>query len=151
MAGRAFFDRLTRQLSLASIQSAQNVERMKKTPDEWRTQGVKYAVWGEGDEDPTYWLTKAGHCFLQCEDEALVAKVNLHLESIGFRKIGFAEQEGAAMDDYVASLLLRLLRSGLTLEARRAYDHALPLVDDYARESLEKRLDPLLPLLKNYV
>ena len=150
-AGRAFFDRLTRQLSLASTQSAENVERMRKTPDEWRTTGVKYAVWGEADRDPTNWLTKARHCFVQCEDETLLAKVDLHLESIAFRNFGFAEQDGEALDNFVASLLLRLLQNGLKLEARRAYEHALPLLDEYARENLEKRLSPLLPLLKDYV
>jgi hypothetical protein len=151
-AGQAFFRRLTDQLKLATRQAVNDVEKMEKSSDEWRTVGVKYATYAESESDPTYWMTKAIVCFKQSDDLSLVAKAELHLESIRFRACGDSEfgLDGEAFDIQVSKLLLRLVEEGLTLEARRVYHRVLPLLDDYTKESLEKRLAVNLPLLEDY-
>jgi hypothetical protein len=151
-SGQAFFRRLTEQLKLATKQSVDDVEKMEKSADEWRTLGVQYAMYAEAERDPTFWMTKAIFCFKQSDDTALVAKAELHLESITFRSnedlaIGLSEEAFVAR---VAGLFMRLFDEGLMVEARRVYDRVLPLFDDFIRSNLQNRLEVSLPLLEDY-
>ncbi|GKY99210.1 hypothetical protein MPSEU_000876400 [Mayamaea pseudoterrestris] len=157
MAGHAFFRRLTEQISphLATMQNVDDVQKMTKSPDRWRTQGATFAVTGESENKLEYWMPIALNCFINSGDLALVAKAKLQIESMDFRAMddttfGTLGLVGEAFTVHVADLLRRLVHEGLMLEARKVYERVFPLFDDYTREHLESRLAKSLPRLDVY-
>jgi hypothetical protein len=140
---------------IAVKQDTSNVEKMKKTHDEWVSTGITYAIKAEEtDEKATYWLERALDCFEQGEDTSLQDKARAHRSCVHFRE-KLEEYRGKVVDSSVQSelemegveILEQIIRQGLTLEAARVCDLLVPLLGTYARESLKQRLVSRLPRL----
>ena len=74
--------------ALAVKSSVDNVEKMVRTPDEWRSAGLDNAVMAEASEDLSEsesWLEKAIYCFEQVGDTALAIKARTHRSGVWFR------------------------------------------------------------------
>jgi hypothetical protein len=157
-AGGAF-SRLLKERELAYKRDQVDVEKIVKTPDQWNTTGINYAMVAEtsGDIDKIiFWLDKASYCFKRSESEELQRKARTHRDSVTFRQEYAAgvpeqdeEEEGPSLfTTTAASHLESLLREGLLLEASYLCGFIMPLVDTYARERLSKSVVPTLPDLE---
>jgi hypothetical protein len=65
-----------------------HVEKMVRTPDEWRSMGLDNAVMADSTDDPgdaMQWLDTADYCFGQIHDAALLKKARMYLLSASFR------------------------------------------------------------------
>jgi hypothetical protein len=140
--------------AIAVKQDASNVEKMKKTHDEWISTGITYAIKAEEtDETAMYWLEKALDCFELGEDTSLQDKAKAHRSCLQFREE--LENRGEVVDSSVQSnlemegvrILEQIIKEGLTLEAARVCDLLVPLLGTYSRESLKRRLVSRLPRL----
>lgn len=143
---------------IAVKQDVSNVDKMKKTHDEWVSTGITYAMKAEEtDEKAIYWLERAHDCFELGEDTSLQDKAQAHQSCVRFRE-KLEEYRGrvvASVDSSVQSelemegveVLEQIIQHGLTLEAARICDLLVPLLGTYSRESLKRRLVPCLPRL----
>jgi hypothetical protein len=141
--------------SIAVKQDVSNVDKMKKTHDEWVSTGITYAMKAEDtDEKAMYWLDKAMDCFELGENTSLQDKVEAHRSCVQFRE-KLEEYRGKVVDSPVQSgleiegveILEQIIQQELTVEAARVCDLLVPLLGTYSRESLERRLTPRLPRL----
>jgi len=158
-AGAAFVRWCTDKAEPIAIkQDVTNVEKMKKTHDEWVSTGIDYAMNAERTneiERATFWLEKALGCFELGEDVALARKAEAHLSSVHFRS-KLDEHEGTVMDDAERSeieqegveVLEATLQESLKEEAMKVCGFLLPFLDSYARKSLEERLVSRLPTIR---
>jgi hypothetical protein len=149
--------------SIAVKQDVSNIDKMKKTHDEWVSTGITYAMKAEEtDEKALYWLEKAMDCFELGEDSSLQGKVEAHRSCVHFRE-KLEEYRGKVAESSVESvvdssvqselemegveILEQIIQQGLTVEAARVCDLLVPLLGTYSRESLQRRLLQRLPRL----
>jgi hypothetical protein len=134
--------------ALAVMQNVDDVEKMVRTPDEWRSAGLDNAVKAESTDEPVdslSWLEKAVYCFAQVGDSALLRKARMHEVSTRFRvKMGsFGDSDvadRARIESEAASTVEGLISERLLAEASRVGSEILPLLSDDSRQLLEERL-----------
>ena len=141
--------------ALAVKSSADNVEKMVRTPDEWRSAGLDNAVMAEASEDLSEsesWLEKAIYCFEQVGDTALASKARTHRSGVWFRlnREGIAGSDNEIMDvtqieSDAALLTEELLSERLVLVAREVCGSILSLFSANYRDMFEKEFVSLLP------
>jgi hypothetical protein len=140
--------------ALAVKQDVQDVKKMVRTPDEWRSNGVDFAMVAEGMhddlEDAQRWLDKAIYCFGQVDDTELARKARTNRASMQFREeleglLGNPDLDSAKMELDAAEMLERLLAEHLALEARKVLDMLLPLLDESSSAILRQKLLARLP------
>jgi hypothetical protein len=136
--------------SVAVKQDVNHVEKMVRTPDEWRSMGLDNAVMAESIDDPgeaMQWLDKAVYCFGQIDDTALLKKARMHRLSASFRaKLEKRRDNGGDGDDTnqieieAAKTVQGVLTERLFVEARRLCSDILPLLSEESQRLLEERL-----------
>jgi superfamily I DNA/RNA helicase len=143
--------------ALATKQNVHDVEKMKCTPDEWRSLGIDNAVLAESTDDPTSAvdsLDRALYCFEQLGDANLCEMARSNRESTRFRfKLESFDGKGdetlvRELEEEAARHLDSLLAERLLLEARKTCDLLLPHLSDYSRETLGKSLVSRLPSIQ---
>jgi hypothetical protein len=146
-------------------QEVQDVEKMVRTADEWRSNGVDFGMVAEGMhdlDDAQRWLDKAIYCFGQVGDTELARKARTHRASLRFREelerglVGGKEDPDDDVDDSdgrvaklevdAAEMMERLLADHLAIEARNVLDALLPLLGESSSAILRKRLLTRLPV-----
>jgi hypothetical protein len=145
----------TRKEALAVKSSVYDVEKMVRTPDEWRSAGLDNAVMAESSEDLSKsesWLEKATYCFDQVGDAALASKARSHRSSIRFRlnldRIICSDEEtvDVAQTELGAALLMEeLLAEQLLLEAREVCCSIFPWLSVNSQHMLQEGLISKLP------
>jgi hypothetical protein len=131
--------------SVAVKQNVSDVEKMVRTPDEWRSMGLDNAIMAESTDDPDEtmkWLDKAVYCFEQIDDAALLKKARVHRLSANFRA-KLQKHEGDGTDQIeieAANTVEGLLLERLPLEAKRVCSDVLPLMSDESQRLLEERV-----------
>ena len=155
-AGNALV-RWLRSQQLAGRQDVENVEKMILTSDEWCTTGITYASEAENESDlerVRFWLEKASNCFEQAEDEVLINKAKVHLESVTLREELEAMRAAASATTATLSgppqgarmVLLKLIREGLLDEASKVCRLLLPTYEDgRLRDWLKRRIQDRIP------
>lgn len=151
-AGDAFFKWISKR-KLAKKQRVDDVKMMVKTRDQWLTTCMEHATHGESMEDlekAQAWLGRAAVCFENAEDPDLRRKIAVHLDSIRFRETLYNmkpdyevdDDDGSKVDYEVRAvhILVQLTKEGLLLEAARLCHDFMPLLGEYARTSLQRRL-----------
>jgi hypothetical protein len=141
--------------ALAVKSSVENVDKMVRTPDEWRSAGLDNAVMAVSSEelsDSESWLEKAIYCFEQVGDAVLASKARTHKLSIRFRLNlegmagGDNETENVAQTELDAALLIeKLLAEGLLFEAREVCCSILPFLSVNTQNMLQEELISRLP------
>jgi hypothetical protein len=143
-----------RREALAVKNSVDNVEKMTRTPDEWRSAGLDNAIMAETCDDlegAEGWLEKALYCFVQIGDGTFASRARVHRMSIQFRMSieaslyqsdGVAKHLDSANTEIEAALLTeKLLAEKLYAEARAVCDLVLPLLtDEIYREMFETQM-----------
>jgi hypothetical protein len=144
---------------LAVKSSVENVEKMVRTPDEWRSAGLDNAVMAESSEDLSVsegWLEKAIYCFEQVGDTVLASKARTHKLSIQFRlnleSIAVSGNETIDLYSYAAQTELdaallteELLAEQLLFEAKEVCCSILPFLSVNYREMLQDGLISMFP------
>lgn len=140
---------------MAVKSSVDNVKKMVRTPDEWRSAGLDNAVMAEASEDLSEsesWLEKAIYCFEQVGDTALASKARTHRSGVWFRlnREGIAGSDNEIMDvtqieSDAALLTEELLSERLVLEAREVCGSILSLFSANYRDMFEEEFVSLLP------
>jgi hypothetical protein len=141
------------QPSLCVKQVVDDVERMVKTADEWRSSGVGFGMEADNVEDPeqaSKWLTRAIYDLQRGGDAELQRKAERHLASVDFRIDLASYFQGVSFDrDAVeqkgAEILSSLIEENLYPEARKMCDMLLPLLEDYSKERLVREVVAQLP------
>jgi hypothetical protein len=149
VAGNAFIRWLTttstrpvsvrrRKEALAIKSSIDSVEKMVRTPDEWRSAGLDNAAMADTCDDlekAEGWLEKAVYCFEQVADTALVSRARVHRSSLQFRvTLGETIRSNGVTVNVsktevdVALLTEKLLSERLFLEAKELCSMILPLL-----------------------
>lgn len=151
-AGKAFVRWLTAENELAMKQVVDDLQESVKSPDEWNSTGVQYAIYAEGQKDDKvlFWLEKALYCFQQANDKKLQDKIMIHRESVEFREqwedkepgVDLSEEE---LETEVRRHLQKLTEEGLLFEARLFCEVLLPKLDKFTSRNLRSRLYPFLP------
>ena len=145
--------------ALAVKSSVENVEKMVRTPDEWRSAGLDNAVMAESSEDLSVsvsWLEKAIYCFEQVGDTLLASKARTHKLSIQFRlnleSIAVSGEKTMDLYSYAgqteldaALLTEELLAEQLVLEAKHVCCSVLPFLSVSYREMLHEGLISRFP------
>jgi len=143
-----------RREALAVKNNVETVEKMVRTPDEWRSAGLDNAVMAESVHELSEaetWLDRALYCFEQVGDSALASRARTHRASIRFQLN--LEQEGSGYIDIAqteidaALLTEQLLTERLFSEARDVCTAILPLLAARTQETLQSRLISPLPSL----
>jgi hypothetical protein len=131
--------------SVAVKQNVSDVQKMVRTPDEWRSMGLDNAVMAETTDDPgetMKWLDKAVYCFEQIDDAVLMKKARMHRLSANFRA-KLQKREGDDTDQIeieAANTVEGLLVERLPFEAKRVCSDVHPLMSDESQRLLEERL-----------
>jgi hypothetical protein len=152
IAGKEFVKYVTKR-GLAVKQSVGAIKGIVKTPDEWRSTGIDYAINAEATEKAMFWLDKAIVCFERGEAKDLESKVKVNMESIRFRSDiengpdDRDEEDREELQKRAAKLLESLIEAGLKLEAARVCTALLPYLDEYSRSRIQESLLPILPEL----
>jgi hypothetical protein len=141
------------QPSLCVKQVVDDVERMVKTADEWRSSGVGFGMEADNVEDPEQalkWLTRAIYDLERGGDAELQRKAERHAASVEFRMNLATYYQGVSLDrDTVeqkgAEILSLLIEDNLYPEARKMCDMLLPLLEDYSRERVAREVVAQLP------
>jgi hypothetical protein len=136
------------QEALAVKNSVETVEKMVRTPDEWRSAGLDNAVMAESAHELSEmetWLDRALYCFEQVGDSELASRARTHRASIRFRlalaRSGSSDEMDAAQTELDAALLVeQLLSERLYLEAKEVCTAILPLLAERAQENLQSHL-----------
>jgi hypothetical protein len=137
--------------ALAVRSSVDSVERMTRTPDEWRSAGVDNAIMAESADDGAEaesWLDKALFCFQQVADVELARKARAHRASARLRSKLSSYAFGEACDDLemeASHVAEGLLSENLLLETRQLLHAVLPYLSEYSNEQLQQRLLSRLP------
>jgi hypothetical protein len=154
-SGQAFARLLVKEKELVCRRDHVDVEQIIKTPDQWASLGLNYAINAEDSPDRVmFWLPKAVYCFQRAGNgyEELVQKANVHKESAEFRE-EYRSFSKADLDEDLESFektsathLLELVKENLLVEASILCEFVLPFLADYERESLKKRFVSMLPI-----
>jgi hypothetical protein len=145
----AAFARWVTNQALAVKQNVDNVEKMVRTPDEWRSMGLDNAIMAESTDDPdetTKWLDRAVYCFVQIDDVALLGKARMHRLSACFRaKLEKLRHDGMAdgtdqVEVDTANIVEGLITERLLLEIKRVCSDIRPFLSEDSRRLLEERL-----------
>ena len=158
--------------ALAVKQVVDDVEKMVKTLDEWRSSGVDFAMEAEAcSDDPgtaRKWLVRAVHDLAKGDDAELKKKAEVNLSSVDFRielEAQYEEHRAAATDGTSAgnsnipsesidlverkasTVMGALLDEGLVKEARMLCNTFVPLLTDYSKNRFREKggLLSLLP------
>jgi hypothetical protein len=142
-AGTAFFLHLKNK-NLGKWANTDSVETMAKSVDDWSALGVQFACNGEAQDKLADWLPQAITYFRNGKNKDLIARAELHLESVRFRgtEVGKFDEEGEDLDLRAIDLFRRLIQEGMMMEAKRLFERAmeLSLFDDFTRERLKHKL-----------
>jgi hypothetical protein len=136
--------------SVAVKQNVSDVEKMVRTPDEWRSMGLDNTVMAESTDDPDEtmkWLDKAVYRFKQIDDAALLKKARMHRLSAIFRaklQKGYGDDTDQ-IEIEAANTVEGLLVERLPLEAKRVCSDVLPLMSDESQRLLQERLLSRMP------
>ena len=147
-------DTIKNKEALAVKNSVENVEKMVRTPDEWRSAGLDNAIMAESAQDLSEaesWLDRALYCFDQIGDAALASRARTHRSSIRFRsnnvgKVGSDTLDVARTEADAALLVEELLVERLYLEAREVCCTIKPLLGSRSQEKLQDKLLSKLPI-----
>lgn len=157
MAGDAFCKWMLKknEKPLASEQTVDNVDVLRKTADEWVASGVDFGMLAESVEDDLQqaheYLTQAKYDFGRANDSEFGKKAEAHLKAIDFQinmrdfitgadsRLPLAQQEKAA------EAIFDLLQHGLVEEASRLLNLVRPFVSAYCKTRLMKEVATFIP------
>ncbi|KAL3919812.1 MAG: hypothetical protein SGILL_003567 [Bacillariaceae sp.] len=156
IAGSAFKKWCTvTEKPLAVVQSVTNVDRLKKTADEWAASGINFGMEADNSEEleqSKVWLTQAGFDFQKANSNELIERSTAHLKSVEFQmyvrtKIRGLESRLAKGDEeQAANLILALLENSLVNQASMLMNNiVLNHVPEYTKTRLLKEVASLIP------
>ncbi|KAG7361350.1 UvrD-like helicase [Nitzschia inconspicua] len=152
VAGDAFCKWLLKKNDkpLASEQTVDNVDVLRKTADEWIASGVDFGILAETTEDDLYqsreYLIQAKHDFGKANHSELRSKAETHMKAIDFqiemqRIITGGDSQLSLEHQAVASeVVLHLLKCGLVEEATKLLNLVAPFVSTYSKNRLMKKV-----------
>jgi hypothetical protein len=155
VAGDAFIKWCTvMDKPLAVKQTVDNVERLKKTADEWAASGINCGMEADNSEDlenAQMWLNQARFDFQKANSNELIDRTEAHLMSISFqmdisRKIQGPRSRLDREDEQRAAYIVSsLLQNSLVEEASKLMNLVLPFVSDYNKNRLVKEVSAYIP------
>jgi ATP-dependent exoDNAse (exonuclease V) beta subunit len=147
-AGEAFrkwctIERNDKRIALAVEQSVDDVERLKKTADEWVASGVQMGSEAEVSNDleqSQFWLKQAVFDFRKGNNAELEKRAVAHLSAIELQaKISKNAGLSRELEMDAAGVILQLMRVSMVVEAQKTMiDYISPFVSDYTKERLGK-------------
>jgi hypothetical protein len=146
---------LKNEKPLASEQTVDNVDVLRKTADEWIASGVDFGMLAETLEDDLQqsreYLMQAKYDFGQANNSEFGAKAEAHLKAIDFQlemrslitgpesRLSLEQQEEAS------AAILDLLANGLVEEAVRLLNLVSPFVIAYSKKRLAMEVSTKIP------
>lgn len=139
---------------LAVVQTVTNVERLKKTADEWAASGIHFGMEADNSEDldqAEMWLTQAGFDFQKANSNELVERSEAQLISVRFQKDirtkihGSKSPLGHEDEEKAANIISSLLKNSLVDQALMLMNLILPHVPEYNKARLLKEVATHIP------
>jgi len=138
-----------RKSALATRSAIDDVEKMRQTPDDWRSTGLDSAIMAESGEDlevADSWMEKAVYCFQQAHDTKLASKARLYRASLRFRCLLHQKDKNAVeldpsdVEPEAARLVKHLLKEQLIDEAVALCGAAIPFLAPYSQDKVGELL-----------
>ena len=147
-AGEAFrkwstIERNDKRTALAVEQSVDDVERLKKTADEWVASGVQMGSEAEISNDleqSQFWLKQAVFDFRKGNNAELEKRAAAHLSATELQaKISKNADLSRELEMEASAAILQLIKVSMVDEARKTMiDYISPFVSEYTKERLRK-------------
>ena len=133
------------------MSSVESVEKMARTPDEWRSAGLDNAIMAESADDlleKQTWIDRSLYCFEQVGDIELASRARTHRLCIQFQ-LAFDNHETNDKDDteselQAALLTEQLLKERLLSEAREVCCAIMPMLGERAQVTMQEQLISLI-------
>jgi hypothetical protein len=145
---------------LATINNVTDLEAMSMTNDEFCVSGIDEAELVENAdylslEDAVNYLDRAIYCFQKAQTPELVAKAQVHLQSVKLRdrlKHGKDPTKSQkSMEKEVSRTINLLVKENLFSESLNVLNAVTPLVSPYTQQKLEEYIaSPIHHVLNNY-
>ena len=135
--------------AIATHNNVSDLDSMIMTNDEFCIAGIdnaELAVLPDIDlEQASSYLKRAIYCFEKAQSSELVAKANVHLDSIELRAKytqvkSFTHNELEAVECEAAQLAHLLLKENLLLECTNLLNFITPFLSTYTHKKLEERI-----------
>jgi hypothetical protein len=141
---------------LASEQTVDNIDVLRKTSDEWIASGVEFGMLAETLEDDLQrareYLVQARFDFGKANNNEFVAKAEAHLKAIDFQikmrdlVSGVDSRLSSGQQEVAAEAIVALLSHGLVEEASKLLNLIFPFVSAYNKMRLLKVVAPKIPI-----
>lgn len=147
-----------RMKALATRSAVDDVEKMRQTPDDWRSTGFDNAIMAESGDDldaAKGWMEKALYCFQQANDSELASKARLYRASLRFRSLLYQNETNvdaldlSDLEPEAARLVKHLLKEQLINEAVAVCEAAIPFLEPYSQKKVRDLLIGKLSLNKD--
>lgn len=144
--------------ALATRSAVDDVEKMRQTPDDWRSTGFDNAIMAESGDDldaAKGWMEKALYCFQQANDSELASKARLYRASLRFRSLLYQNETNvdaldlSDLEPEAARLVKHLLKEQLINEAVAVCEAAIPFLEPYSQKKVRDLLIGKLSLNKD--
>jgi len=155
-------ERANNSTALATISDVNDLEAMSMTNDEFCVVGIDNAELAESSIDLPQdaiqnYLDRAIYCFLKAQSPELVAKAQVHSQSIRMRDRlahtnylmakGDLEQDIEQLEKEAAQIISSLFRENLFVESENLLNSIIPLLSPYTQQKLEECITSPLHIL----